>query len=353
LRPGIVSAGIVGFLLSFTELPRSIYLRGVTTTMPLFEWAQAASQTSSIPYLFGLSTVILSVSLPLIGVVTWLRSANRKDNFQRTEDPKARRTIMTSVAFDFTGESVLVTGASRGIGFSIAEAFARANAELAILADDDGVHAAAARLTRLLGRPVAALHCDIADRHQVRQALSGIDQIDVLINNAGLERTTPMDEPGDEVEQLFRRIIDVNVIGTYFVTREALPKMQAGGRIIFTASIWSRTAVADFSAYCASKHAVMGFMRSLSKELGPRRINVNAIGPGWVRTEASMLSLRRMSQRTGRSEEELLKEIGTAQAMPGLMDTDDIVELYLFLASPAARNITGQTYGIDRGEVLA
>ena len=71
LRPGIVSAGIFGFLLSFNELPRSIYLRGVATTLPLFEWAQAASQTSSIPYLFALSTVILSVSLPLIGVVTW------------------------------------------------------------------------------------------------------------------------------------------------------------------------------------------------------------------------------------------------------------------------------------------
>jgi ABC-type spermidine/putrescine transport system permease subunit II len=66
LRPGIVSAGIFGFLLSFNELPRSIYLRGVATTLPLFEWAQAA-----IPYLFALSTVILSVSLPLIGVVTW------------------------------------------------------------------------------------------------------------------------------------------------------------------------------------------------------------------------------------------------------------------------------------------
>ena len=260
---------------------------------------------------------------------------------------------MGAVAFDFTGKSVLVTGASRGIGFGIAEAFGRANAELAILADDDGVDAAASSLSKLTGRPVTALHCDIADRDQVRQALSMIDRIDVLINNAGLERITPVDEAGEPVERLFRRIIDINVLGTYFVTRDALPKMQPGGRIIFTASVWGRTAVADFSAYCASKHAVIGFMRSLSKELGPRGINVNAIGPGWVRTKASMLSLMKMSQRTGQTEDELLNDIVRSQAIPGLMEPDDITELYLFLASAAARNITGQTYGIDRGELLA
>ena len=71
---------------------------------------------------------------------------------------------MGAVAFDFTGKSVLVTGANRGIGFGIAEAFGRANAELAILADDDGVDAAASGLSELTGRPVTALHCDIADR---------------------------------------------------------------------------------------------------------------------------------------------------------------------------------------------
>jgi len=72
LRPGIVGAGIFGFLLSFNELPRSTYLRGVSTTLPLFEWAQASTQTSNIPYLFALSTIVLSISLPLITVMTWI-----------------------------------------------------------------------------------------------------------------------------------------------------------------------------------------------------------------------------------------------------------------------------------------
>ena len=210
---------------------------------------------------------------------------------------------------------------------------------------------AAAKLAALAGRPVKALRCDIADREAVRRAFGALPRIDVLINNAGLERITPIDEPGAEVEAVFRRIVDINVMGTYFVTRDALPKIPKGGRIIFTSSIWSRTSAAEFGAYVATKHAVLGFMRTLAKELGPRGIGVNAVGPGWVRTDASMLSLRRMSERGGRSEQSILDDLSNAQSLPGLMQPADIAELYLFLASDAARNITGQAYGIDRGEV--
>jgi NAD(P)-dependent dehydrogenase (short-subunit alcohol dehydrogenase family) len=258
---------------------------------------------------------------------------------------------MGGVVFDFNGKSVLVTGASRGIGYGIAEGFARAGADLTILADDAPVETAAAKLAALAGRPVKALRCDIADREAVRRAFGALPRIDVLINNAGLERITPIDEPGAAVEAVFRRIVDINVMGTYFVTRDALPKIPRGGRIIFTSSIWSRTSAAEFGAYVATKHAVLGFMRTLAKELGPRGIGVNAVGPGWVRTDASMLSLRRMSERGGRSEQSILDDLSNAQSLPGLMQPADIAELFLFLASDAARNITGQAYGIDRGEV--
>jgi 3-hydroxybutyrate dehydrogenase len=255
--------------------------------------------------------------------------------------------------FDFTGKSVLVTGASRGIGFGVAEAFAKAGADLTILADDAGIADASEKLSSATGRRIRALRCDITDRAAVRQALAGIDRLDVLVNNAGLERITAIADPDPAVEDMFRRIIDINVMGTYFVTRDALPKLSAGGRIIFTASIWSRTAAPEFSAYVASKHAVMGLMRTLAMELGPKGINVNAVAPGWVRTDASMLSLKRMSESSGRAETEILNEIMAGQSLPGLMEPQDIAELYLFLASDAARNITGQTFNIDRGEVMA
>ncbi|MEM9247852.1 MAG: SDR family oxidoreductase, partial [Pseudomonadota bacterium] len=101
-----------------------------------------------------------------------------------------------------------------------------------------------------------------------------------------------------------------------------------------------------------SKHAVIGLTRSLAQELAPRSISVNSVCPGWVRTEASMRSLRAMSEQSGRTEEALLSEIVGAQALPGLMEPADMAEIYLFLASQTARNITGQSYTIDRGELM-
>jgi NAD(P)-dependent dehydrogenase (short-subunit alcohol dehydrogenase family) len=118
-----------------------------------------------------------------------------------------------------------------------------------------------------------------------------------------------------------------------------------------TASVWSRSSEAGFAAYVASKHATIGLTKTWAKELGPRGIRVNAVCPGWVRTAASMLSLRRMSERTGRSEQAILDQVLGAQIIGGLMEPDDVAGPYLFLASDLARNITGQSLGIDRGEL--
>lgn len=258
---------------------------------------------------------------------------------------------MGAVRYSFDGESVLVTGASRGIGFAVAKAFAHAGADVTILSSGAGIHAAASAIAAETGRPCAALACDITDSAAVKAALVGMGRIDVLVNNAGLERITPLLEEG--VEETFRRITDINTNGTFYVTRHAVPKMAAGGRILITASIWSRVAVPEFSAYVTSKHANLGFMRVMAKELGPRGIRVNAVCPGWVRTEAAMLSLANMSQRTGRSEADLLAEIVAAQVLPGLLEPDDLAAPYLWLASDGARDMTGQALMLDRGEVMA
>jgi 3-hydroxybutyrate dehydrogenase len=187
----------------------------------------------------------------------------------------------------------------------------------------------------------------------VHRVVGGLGPLDILVNNAGLELITPILEPGEEVERRFERIIRINVVGTYYVTREAVPAMQAGGRIILTASIWGKTAAAEFSAYCASKHANIGFMRVLAKELGPRGITVNAVCPGWVKTRAALRSLSEMARRAGREEQDMLAEVMAAQSLDGLMEPADIADIYLFLASEQARNITGQAYNVDRGEVMS
>jgi len=246
---------------------------------------------------------------------------------------------------DLAGKAVVITGASRGIGLGIAQGFARAGARLRLIADDPKVEAAAASIGAE-GRVA-----DITDPAAVERALSGLGHIDVLINNAGLERLTPIAEGGHEVEATFRRIIEINIIGTQIVTRRVLPGMGRGGAIVNTASIWGRVAEPLFGAYVASKHAVIGLTKTWARELGPRGIRVNAICPGWVRTEASMLSLKLMAERRSVSEEELLAGITGGQALPGLMEPEDMAEAYLFLASDRARNVTGQSLGVDRGEV--
>jgi NAD(P)-dependent dehydrogenase (short-subunit alcohol dehydrogenase family) len=254
--------------------------------------------------------------------------------------------------FDFSGKRILVTGASHGIGFGVAAAFAAAGADLAILSSTHDIDTAAAKLAEQCGRPVRAEICDITDRAAVSRSVGGLGTLDVLINNAGLELVTPMLEPGGEVEQTFARIIEINVIGTYYVTREALPRMPSGASIVITSSIWGKTGAADFAAYVTSKHANIGFMRVLARELGPRGIRVNAVCPGWVRTRAALRSLANMSAKAGIKEDDVLGQILAAQALPGLMQPEDVASLYLFLASDLARNITGQAVNVDRGEVM-
>jgi NAD(P)-dependent dehydrogenase (short-subunit alcohol dehydrogenase family) len=246
---------------------------------------------------------------------------------------------------ELAGKVVLVTGASRGIGLGVARAFARAGARLHLLADDPRVKAEAQALD---GQGHVA---DITDATTVERTIAAIGAIDVLVNNAGLERITPLDDPSAEAEALFRRIVEINIVGTYLATRAAVRRMPDGSAIVNTASLWSRGSEAGFAAYVASKHATIGLTKTWAKELGPRGIRVNAVCPGWVRTEASMLSLKRMSERSGRPEPELLADITGAQILKGLMEPDDVAGVYLFLASPLSANITGQSVGIDRGEL--
>ena len=256
-------------------------------------------------------------------------------------------------AFDFSAKRVLVTGASHGIGRAVAEAFCRAGADVTILSSTPDVLKAAQQLEARTGRPLSAVICDITDREAVRRSVGGLTGLDVLVNNAGLERITPMYEPGDAVERTFARIIEINVVGTYYVTREALPLMGPGSSILITSSVWGKTAAAEFAGYVASKHANIGFMRVLAKELGPRGIRVNAVCPGWVRTRAALRSLHEVAARAEADEGAILDDILSVQALPGLMEPADLASTYLFLASAHAANVTGQAWNVDRGELMA
>lgn len=249
------------------------------------------------------------------------------------------------MSLSFEGKTIVVTGASRGIGLGVARGFAAHGGVVHILADDNGVFDAAKDLG------AQAYKVDITDGNAVQNALSAIQRIDVLVNNAGFERMTPLVSESERVEEVFRRIIDINVVGTSTVTRRSIARMRPGSVIVNTASIWGRVAEAQFDAYVASKHAIIGLTKTWAKELGPLGIRVNAVCPGWVRTEASLRSLSLMAAARGMDEAGLLKDIVAGQALAGLMEPDDMQDAYLFLASENAANITGQSLGVDRGEV--
>ncbi len=254
-----------------------------------------------------------------------------------------------SISFDFSGKSVLVTGASSGIGYAVAMGFAKAGADVTILSLTDSIFEAASNMPG----NVQAIKCDISDALMVSQALASIEKLDILVNNAGLERPTPLTGTHPEGNAAFEEVVGINITGTQNVTDALINKIVDGGRIIITASIWGRTAVGGFSAYVASKHANIGLMRTWAQELGPRNIRVNAVCPGWVKTVPAMDSLRMLAETSGKSEEALLDEIISVQALKGLMQPVDMVDTYLFLASSGSANITGQAINIDRGEVMS
>lgn len=251
----------------------------------------------------------------------------------------------------FTDQTVMVTGASRGIGYGVARAFAQHGASVHILSQGEDIHDAARALQTETGQSVTGWVCDITNTTQVEKVFGAIPALDVFIANAGLEAVTPIKDRSTQAEARFRRVIDINVVGTYLTTRAAVPLMSKGGRIIITASIWGSTAVPELGAYVASKHANIGFMRTLAQELGPEGINVNAVCPGWVMTGPALNTLQEMATERGVSESIIAEEISATQSLPGVQSAQDIAISYLYLASPLAANITGQKLNADRGAV--
>jgi NAD(P)-dependent dehydrogenase (short-subunit alcohol dehydrogenase family) len=258
--------------------------------------------------------------------------------------------------YGLAGRVVVVTGAASGIGRALAQAFARQQAALVLVDRSyDALQKVASELAPHC--KVDACGCDLSDDAAVAAMASRLaaefPKVDVLVNNAGVEYPTPLADRSGDANVRWAQLLDNNVSSMARLTRALLPSMQDGATIINQASIWGKTGVADFSAYVASKHAVIGLTRALAWELGPRGIRVNAVCPGWIRTDAAMASLRSMAQTQGRSDADVEREILAGQALPGMLSPADIAGVYLFLASDDARCMTGQCLVASNGEVMA
>jgi NAD(P)-dependent dehydrogenase (short-subunit alcohol dehydrogenase family) len=248
--------------------------------------------------------------------------------------------------------SILVTGGGRGIGRAIALAFAEPGSTVAIAGRTAPQLERTAAEIRDRGADAVPLSMDVTSAASVDAAFAELRgrQIDVLVNNAGVGGGQPVE--GSE-EAAWRRIIDTNVVGTYLVSRAALPSIPEGGRVINLSSVLGRFGVPGYTAYCASKHAVIGFTRALALEVAARGITVNAICPGWVDTDMAVEGMTLGAAALGTTYEEFRRRALNAVPIKRIIQPDEVAGLVRFLASPAAAAITGQTYNLCGGQVMS
>jgi NAD(P)-dependent dehydrogenase (short-subunit alcohol dehydrogenase family) len=251
------------------------------------------------------------------------------------------------------GRAAFVTGGGRGIGRAIALAFAEPGATVAIASRTTVELERVAREIEARGATAVPVTTDVTDSSSVDRAFDActrqLDRLDVLVNNAGLGGGEPIQ--GSDPDR-WRRIVDTNVVGAYLVTRRALPLMPDGARIVNTTSVLGRFGVAGYTAYCASKHAVIGFTRALALELAPRGITVNAICPGWVDTDMSVQGMTLGGRALGITYEEFRRRALAAVPIGRMIRPEEVARLVGFLASPESSAITGQTYNICGGQTM-
>ncbi len=243
------------------------------------------------------------------------------------------------------GRKALVTGGGRGIGRAIALAFAREGADVAVndYRNMDDARAVVAQI-EALGQRGIAVEANVADEAAVRQMVAEIDgafgRIDVLVNNAGIVTLAPVETM--EVA-LWDETIAIHLRGTFLVTRMVLPGMleRGSGRIINLASQIGQIGRERFAHYAAAKAGIIGFSKSLAREVGPRGVLVNCIAPGPIAT--GIVPADPTGPQTDYISPLPLRRVGTV---------DEVAPTAVFLASDAATYYTGQTLGPNGGDVM-
>lgn len=243
--------------------------------------------------------------------------------------------------FSLTGKKALVTGSSKGIGASIAQALAQAGADIVLVGrTKDSLEATKSAIINI-GRKVEIVLCDVSSADAIKEAFSDIAalKVDILINNAGsISRAPAAEAQMDE----WNRIIDTNLNSVFQISQACGRAMiaQGAGTIINIASLLSFQGGINVPAYTASKHGVAGVTKALANEWGSRGVTVNAIAPGYISTD-NTAALRADADRNA----SILARIPIGR----WGNPEDIASVAVFLASPAARYINGEVLTVDGG----
>lgn len=246
---------------------------------------------------------------------------------------------------NLNGKTALVTGASRGIGRATALALATARARVLVhFGSDEQAANSVVETIRAAGGLADKVAADLSianGPHELARQVRTLvgDRLDILVANAGISKNAPIDET--TVED-FDRLFAVNVRAPYFLVQQLLPVLGEGSSVVLLSSLAARSAVGNLSAYAATKGAIDTLVTHFAALLGERGIRVNAIAPGVVETDMSNFA------KTDAGREFTLG----LQALKRVAQPDDIASAALFLASDAARWVTGDTLRVDGGSKL-
>lgn len=250
---------------------------------------------------------------------------------------------MTLPQFDLSGRTALVTGCRRGIGRAAAVALAAAGADIVgvSVSLEDGSEVA--REVENLGRSFRAYRCDLGDRAAVESLVAtvnrDVERVDILINNAGTIARVPAAEHPDDV---WDRVLEVNLTAQFVLSREFGRRMleRGDGKIVFIASLLSFQGGINIPGYTASKSGIAGLTRALANEWAARGVNVNAVAPGYVRTDNTQ-ALREDPDRY----EQILARIPAGR----WAEAEEVAGAIVFLSSAAAGYVHGTILPVDGG----
>jgi len=250
----------------------------------------------------------------------------------------------------------VVTGGGRGIGAAVAEALARAGASVSLIDwKADILQEEATRLIKEYGAKVATATVDITDEAAVHKAIATLRDAlgppSILVNNAGIAASVPFLKSD---AALWRKLLDVNLMGAVYCTQAVLPGMlEAGwGRIISIASNAGLTGYPYITVYCAAKHGMIGLTRALAMETARKNITVNAVCPSYADTEMTANTIANIISKTGCSREEALASLLAANPQKRLIQPTEVADAVVWLCSDGAASVTGQSIVLAGGELM-